>query len=482
MDFKKMNKLRGFDAAKYERTLSNWGLTQSANFNEELQSDLEVLRNRSREASLNNEYLRRYLKALKTNVVGPTGFKLKNKALNTNNSLDRFANKKIETAWEEWSQNAGIEGESLTSLSHQLFETTARDGESLIVFRRGPQFGKYQFQIQLLEAEYLYLNNTNDSGFKRVSGGKNIKNGVELDSYGRPVAYWLWTTHPKERLSASQSYENLARVSSSDMIHLFDKERPAQLRGFPWTTPVLIALQHISEYRKSELIASRAASGKMGFYTRPKGEDPHVGDEEDLTDEHAFISESEPGHFEVLPEGYNLTTYDPQNPNGQFQAFVKTILRGVASGLGVNYHTLSGDLESTSYSSLRWGALDERETWKYYQLWFEEQLLNKVFSEWLRIALYTQAIALPSDGFSKFNKPIWRGRTWNFIDPAKEVVAVSQSLDRKIKSMHEVITDSTGRDFEDVMREIAEEKQFMETLGLGNDVPDNNSDPNAQNA
>ena len=67
----------------------------------ELRYNLEVLRNRSRELVRDNEFAKRYINLIKTNVVGDKGFHLQVKARNDDGSLDRAGNAIIENAWND---------------------------------------------------------------------------------------------------------------------------------------------------------------------------------------------------------------------------------------------------------------------------------------------------------------------------------------------------------------------------------------------
>ena len=59
----------------------------------------------------------------------------------------------------------------------------------------------------------------------------------------------------------------------------------------------------------------------------------------------------EAGSFVSLPNGVDFKAFDPDHPTSQFESFVKSILRQIASGLNVPYNELANDLEGVSYSS-----------------------------------------------------------------------------------------------------------------------------------
>ena len=93
---------RGFEAVNTGRLFADFAnMTRSSD--SELRPALRTLRNRCRELSRNDEYVRRYLQLVKTNVVGPGGISVQAKARNSDGSLDAPGNKIVENAWRGWS-------------------------------------------------------------------------------------------------------------------------------------------------------------------------------------------------------------------------------------------------------------------------------------------------------------------------------------------------------------------------------------------
>jgi lambda family phage portal protein len=453
---------RGWEAARYQPTLG-FLPTLFQDFQQELKNDAKNLRVRARDASLNNIYARTYLKSLVQNVIGPYGINLKMTIKNPNGTPDEIANYMLEQRWKEFGKKVTVDGKSLRELLKTVIETVPRDGEIFLVMRKGTNFGPYLLNVQCFESEYC------DQEYNEVStdGTTVINQGIEYDYYGRPVAYHLWKFAPNSVQARSIGHNERIRIPADEVLHIYSKERVSQGRGFPWLSAALISLSHITEYTKSELIASRVASAKMGFIYRPKGSEETVGDYEDSADPGSFIDESVPGSFSVLPEGWQVQEFDPQNPNASYPQFIKAVLEGVAASLGIAYHTLSGDLSSANYSSLRQGALAERETFKECQQWLIESLLQPLFEAWLTnvLAFSLEGVRLPISKFSQFNQTQWRPRVYPWVDPAKDMAATVAALEQNIRSRTEVC-ESLGRDFDDVIREIAAENELAKSLGV----------------
>lgn len=454
-------KKRNYAAATMNRLTAGWTIT-SQSADEEIKASLKNLRARSRELARNNDYARKFLKLCVTNIVGPHGMTMQNKAKDFAGKLDALANTKIEEAWEEWcrKENCDISRElSWVDMQRLFIETVARDGEILI--KKIPSDNRFKFSLQFLEADHL------DENYNQVlSNGNRIKMGIEFDKWQRRVAYHLLVNHPGDYtyMRAGNRYE---RISADEIMHVYVKERPSQSRGVPWMHTAMTRLNMLGAYEEAELVAARIGASKMGFYETPTGTE-YVGD---AIDNGNLVKEVEPGIFEQLPAGVSFKPFDPQHPAGNFQFFMKTVLRGVASGLLVSYNSLASDLESTSYSSVRAGSLEERDMWRVLQNWMVTNFCDEVFESWLKMALLTQAVTLPAGKFNKFNAPKWQVRGWQWIDPLKDVKANVEAIQFGLKT-RAMIAAEQGYDIEDIFEQLIHEKELMEKLGLAFKEPD----------
>jgi lambda family phage portal protein len=206
----------------------------------------------------------------------------------------------------------------------------------------------------------------------------------------------------------------------------------------------------------------------MGFFSDPETME-HTGDE-DLADWEPTV-EADPGTFERLPAGVEFKDWDPDHPATAFEAFVLAVLRGASSGLGTSYVSLSGDLRGVSYSSIRQGNLDDRDFWRTLQTWTVEHFTDRVYRDWLKMSLLTQAVPLPPGKYDKFCAPVWRPRGWPWVDPLKEVNANEKAIQGKQRSLQAVLGEQ-GIDIEEILidNQIAEEiaEKFGTTLPLLN--------------
>lgn len=452
---------RAFNAAMFNRITSDWATADSINL--DLQQGLRNLRGRSRDLSINNEFARRYLRLIKTNVIGSEGVQISIQAMNIDGSLDPMSDA-IETHFAKWGrpENCTVTGKmDWIKAQNLVLETTARDGECLVWMRRGLQFGKYSFQLQILDADHLD-ENYNDT----AANGNQIVQGVELNDFGRPVAYFLFRKNPADRGLQSITVNDRVRVDANDLLHIFDQERASQVRGFPWLTAAMTALHHVGKYREAELINARLASSKQVYY-KQQDEVGFTGDDDAVDDEGNITFESNPGSHEILPRGWSIEKIDWSSPNQSLGEFQKTVLRGAAAGLGVSYNSLASDLESVNYSSARFGGLEDQAAFRTLQKWFINAFIKPVYEEWLQIQLLSNhwGLNIPTSKFDKFNTVRFVPRSWQSVDEYKDTNADVLQLKNSLTSWHDVIS-KRGKDPEEVFVQIAKDKERMTALGI----------------
>ena len=451
---------RSFYGANTGRLFADF-VTSSMSADSEIRPSLRILRDRCREIARNHPYAKRYIQIMSTNIVGATGIRIQVRKRNEDNSLDVVGNRLIEQAWHEWGRKGfcTIDGKLSWGQAQRLFiETLARDGEVLIRKIKNPRDNKYGFSLQFIEADYLdeeYNNRTKD--------GNEVRMGVELDANGKPIAYWMFEEHPHHRDQfGTRTARKHIRVAADEIIHCFIQERAGQTRGVPMMSNVLSRLKMLDGYEEAELVASRIGASKMGFFTSPSG-DEFVGDD---NDNGVPIMEAEPASFVQLPEGMDFKPFDPQHPTTAFSDFEKAILRGIASGLGVSYVSLSNNLEGVSYSSIRQGTIEDRDHYKMLQQFMVDHFVDDVYRSWLEQAMTYGAVTLPITKYDIFaNSVTYRPRGFSWVDPQKEIRASIDAVSNGIISLQDVHSQY-GKDTEEVFEAISREKELAERYDI----------------
>ena len=435
-------------------------VTMQKSADAEIRPALRRVRDRCRDVARNNDYARRYLQLLTTNVVGSQGVKVQVRGRNSDGALDAPGNAIIERQWREWGKRGVCTRDGRLSWidAQRVFcDTLARDGEVLVELIEMPSH-PHGFAIHFVEADYLdeQMNET-------LRNGNEVRMGVEMDAFGKVVAYHLLLEHPGKDFNIEAKTTRRRRVLADQILHCFLPDRPGQSRGMPLMATALTRLKMLDAYEEAELVAARVAASKMGFFTSPDG-DGYTGS--DMEDGRAPIMEAQPGTFEQLPAGMDFKTFDPEHPVSAFAEFEKAVLRGIASGLGVSYVSLANNLEGVNYSSIRQGVMEDRDHFKMIQTFMVEHFIEPVFRKWLTQAMTTGAVPIPFTKYDKFaDNLVFRPRGWGWIDPMKEMQAHVVGLQNGITTLQDVATHQ-GRDVEEVFEQIEAERELAATYGI----------------
>lgn len=458
-----------FDGANISRLNLDWAMSILSP-DQELRTDLRILRGRARELVRNNDYARRFMHLVVANVVGPKGITLQPDVRTPRGKEDENANEILRAGWADWGRkgNCSVDGMSTwQDLQVLIAKTWATDGEVLIRLWRGK--GSHGLQVQMLDVDQLWLDTTLTS-----FNGNQVRMGVEIDTFGKPLAYHITRIHPSEGGGIQA-----LRIPANEIIHAFVPTRPGQSRGLPPMHTAMKSLNMNDGYQEAELVAARIGAATIGTIESDFGEtyegegrlasyqDPNNLDPGNAQAPMPPVLSGEPGTWQALPPGYQAKLHKAEHPTTAYAAFQKAILRSVASGLGVSYNGLANDLEGVNFSSIRQGVLDERDQWKMLQAWAVDHICQPIYEAWLEMAVLSGRLQLPvlSGDLSRYMTPRWRPRRWSWVDPLKDSSAADLDVSKGFRTYEDIAADQ-GRDWEEVFEQAAKEKKRMQELGL----------------
>jgi lambda family phage portal protein len=445
---------RNFSAASTSRLSLDW-IVAPLSADSAMRGKISAMRDRSRDLERNNEWVRGYLRTLENNVVGEGGITLQMRVREQSGRFDELANDLIEERFYQWGRkgNCTVCGRySWRDLQRIVVRSMARDGEVLLRKVRTAD----GLKLQVIEADLLdeYANFI-------TSDGNQVRMGVEVDENRMPVGYWLLGHHPGDMEFQRRNVPRF-RVPASEIFHLYLPDRADQTRGIPWLVASMRRLKMLDGYAEAELVAARTGAAKMGFFQK-KTPDGWTGE---IDGEGNLAMDASPGTIEELPPGVEFKAWDSDHPNAGYGDYVKSMLRGVATSLGISYNTLSSDLEGVNYSSIRAGLIEEREVWKSIQRFIIEHFCEPLFSEWLQLALLSgQLSPLPATKMWKFDVPEFQGRRWGWVDPKKDMEAAMLAVENRQKSLRSIIAENGG-DIYDVFRSIKADEELAASMGI----------------
>ena len=454
---------RMYAGAAMNRLSGDWAVLNTS-ADSEILTSLRVLRSRSRELLRDNEYAKAAVRTIKNNVIG-TGVGMQAQVKTASGKLIPRINDAIEEAWEEWTDKDTCDPAGklcFADMERLIVGSLVENGEVLVRKVRRPfGQGRIPYALELIEADRL----VDQWSSARASNGNAIRMGVEQDQWGRPVAYWLYPTHPGDYQFTAFVESALIRVPADEIIHLYIPERIGQTRGVPWFHATLKRLRNMQGYEEAEIVAARASAAIVGIIQTPDGP---MFDADELAGNHRANAQREinmePGTYHHLLPGETFTGFSPSRPNAALDPFMRFMLRGFATGVGVSYESVSRDYSQSNYSSSRLALLEDRDLWRVLQGWWIRNFRRVVHRDWLEAAVLAGEITIP-DFYSNMRK-YWsvrfKPRGWSWIDPAKEVTAYKTAVRCGFMTVADVIgLTSEHADAEDVFKNRRAELDMM---------------------
>jgi len=440
----------------HSRIVAQW-FAEIQDPNEELRHSLLELRARSRQLVRDNGEAEGLLKDFESDIVGAHGARLQFRARTPRGLPRDLLNDRIESAWLRWSKRdrctvAGYE--SFPALQRLMMRTVIQDGEFLALRVRDPRL-PFGYALQPIDADQL------DETYHRAAFGSDLQivMGVEVDRHGRPVAYHLWDRHP------SLSGRVRQRVPAADVLHVFKRIRPGQVRGVPWFAPALVTWKLGDRYTEAELYQSLLAAAQGGFFVNKDGGfDMPIGENGKPV---PLVMEAVPGQATALPAGYEFQAWQPTHPTANYVGFMKAVKRVIARAFGRSYASLTGDLSDVNFSSMRTDRVREIEQNKVHQQdTLVEQFCDVVFADWVQMASVTGALGAVTDDTETLRSfATWMCKGWPWIDPVKDATTAKIELDMGVTSPQRICAGK-GVDFYEIVDEIADAKAYVESKGI----------------
>lgn len=456
---------RMYAAARNSRSTGGFGGTQTS-ADAELLTSLPTMRSRARQMVRDSSYAKRAKRVVVDNVIG-AGVNMQCQASNTRAGLNERVNSDIEDAFCAWgAADSCHTGGKLHfhDLERAAFGQIFEAGEVLLRMHFA-RFGqsKVPLGLELIEAERL----AEDVMPGAIGTNLDIRMGVEVDRFHRPVAYWVREIHQGDiRGLRSNRFE---RVPADEMFHLYIVDRWPQTRGEPWLHTALRKLDEMNEYTGLEISAARASAAYFATIETPEEGSPLASDTEDDGQQ---VMDIEPLTIQQLNPGEKLSFHTPNRPNGSLDPFMRAMLREVAAGACVSYESLSRDYSQSNYSSSRLALMDDRELYRVLQQWWIRSFRLPLHKRWLQQAALAGAVSSVSattylSGREKLEAVHFKPRGWSWIDPTKEVKAYKEAIRAGLTTTTDVIAATGGgQDIEDIVKTRRRELDMFEAAGI----------------
>lgn len=496
---------RSFSGAKFSRLNNDWPFEKD-NLNRDILTQKDKLDDRVADLSKNNPYATAIETRGLANVIGFEGFKLQVRAKYPDGKYDKFASTFIEDKFKEFCSKEFFTMSGRLSFRRAQWLTYSQmlfTGEFLWQIVRNVDLDENPFGISfnILDPRDIDL-----SYSKRINDNEIILHGVHINQWRKIKGIYLKKRKLDDELiySSDSYYDSRQYIKAEDLIFDFNPKHPKQVRGYTPFAAVMIVLKSIDRWDEAALTNATMTAQKMGFLVRKHLEGQnYVGKPANNTTGAAATTspttkdpdngkymDFEGGIIEELPYGYEFMSHDPKYPHEQHEPFNKLNLRKVAGNFGLNYNSAFGDYAGVTFSSLRAGAIDERDVFKLEQSLFIESLCIDVYKNWLQWSLMSGALApLSYANLKKYMKHEWQARRWDWVKPLEDVQAKIKAVKAGFESPIKIAKEK-GYDIEEIFQDLATIKELEAEYGvklsfesfdfedeqINNDNPD---DPNA---
>lgn len=434
---------RAYEAAKPGRRTQGWMATGSS-ANAEIGPALPALRNRARELVRNNAYAAAAVAKLASKIVG-TG--ITPRVLTD----DRAAKARLMDDWRRFADDCDVEGIlDFGGIQSLAVRCVVESGEALLLHI--VEGGK--LRLKLCEPDIVDVAKT-----ETLPGGNVVLQGVEFDQSGRRVAYWLFDQHPGDTAPMIRRNYASNRVLADMVSPVFCPLRPGQVHGVPWFAPVALRMRDVDELDEARLIRKKIEGCFAAFIKRPADSLATPATAGAESDEYGRrIEKLSPGRIQYLAQDEDVSFSNPPASEGDTEWLVMQ-LHAVAAGLGIPYSMLTGDLRQANYSSLRAGTLD---FWSLVDQWQRHMIIPMLCRRvW---SAHNMMMGRVGD----LPPVVWDVPERPFIDPLKDGTAIDQALRAGRRTWRDVVA-AAGRDPDEQMAQIADERGEMDALGLSLD-------------
>ncbi len=439
---------------------------------EDIEDNLNVLRQRSRDAYMGIPTASAALKTMRTNVVAgglmPSP-QIDADYLRLTNEQAEALQAQILREFALWADTPVCDADRVDNfykLQQLAFLSYLMNGDAFALLPMKEQPGQpYSLRVRVIEADRVCSPDSYDRLAPcEVKGHRvhSIVQGVETDADGMVIAYWICNQHPLSSLSNQAGALEWTRVEAygssgrPNVLHVMNRERAGQRRGVPVLAPVLEALKQLGRYTEAEITAAVISAMFTVFIQSATVQDGKpIGEAlppEQLIDaQDQGTIELGNGAIVALNPGETVEFAKPEHPNSGYDAFFNAMVKEIGAALEIPPEVLEKQF-TQNFSSAR-GSLNE--FWRTCGMqrdWFSDDFCQPVYEAWLAEAVARGRIKAP--GF--FGDPAirkayadckWNGPSRTALNPSQEVEAAIKRVDAGFSTAEEETAQLTGGDY-----------------------------------
>lgn len=447
-----------YEAAKPSRKRKFY--RDNAGPNVQSQQGAVAIRTQARHLEQNHDIARGILRTLVNNVVGPKGIGIEPQPRRSDGTIHKEYAASLLEAFRDWKRHPEVTQQFHWARVQRLIcKTWLRDGEAFAQELIGPvplldHGSRVPYSLEVFEPDMVpySLNDTR----------RGIRQGIELNAWGRPRAYWVHKHHPTDGVVLSTS-NDLKRVPADRILHITVSDRIGQLRGVSEFASVITRLEDIKDYEESERVAAKIAAMLTAYVKR--GNPEHLDPDSLPRDEPRELS-LEPGAIiDTLELGEEIGLIDSKRPNPNLVTFRQGQLKALSAGVGATYSSIARDYNG-NFSAQRQELIEQFVHYAALTDEFVGNIIEPVWRSFVRAAHLSGAVPIPADVLpGSEDDALYVGQQLPWIDPLKEANAWVKLVRAGFASEVEVMR-KRGVNPADVLNQVENFRRDAEEKGL----------------
>ena len=420
----------------------------------------------ARHMERNNDIARGILRTMTNNIVGPNGIGTEPQPRKRDGTIHEEFAATLRAAHREWRLAPEVTGLHTDAAMQRLAARTwLRDGEvfaqELVGTVPGLTHGSpVPYSLEMFEAELVPL--TYDQGDR-------IRQGIERNAWGRPIAYYAYKGNPLEGTApAMLGNADLKRIGAERVIHVALRDRIGQMRGISEFASIIGRLEDIKDYEDSERIAAKVAAALTAYVkkTNPEGYDPANTDTDEMGNPIPRDLRLTPGMIiDGLSVGEEIGLIDSNRPNPNVVTFRQGQLRAVAAGVGASYSSIARDYNGT-YSAQRQELVEQWINYASLTDAFTGLFVQPTWRGFVQAAILSGKVKVPADVKpGTEDDALFVAQAMPWIDPMKEAEALVVLTKAGFASEVEAIRRRGGNP-RDVLEQITQWRAEAKRKGL----------------
>jgi len=364
-----------------------------------------------------------------------------------------------------------------------VFQSMLLSGDCPVLFPLKPRDNTlFDFRLRVLEADRII-------NPPRYNPTFNIYSGVELTVDGELAAYHIATRHPLANafgriaplpllpLQTVRIEPYGKQTGRRNMVLLIKPERPEQRRGVPILSVCLELLKQGGRFTDATVIAAVIQSYFTAFITQ-EFPDPNIFNDllseeqkREVLDFNPYNVQLGPGVVNFMRPGHAVNFSTPTQPHANFGEFTIAVAKFVGAALGMPYEVLLKQFNA-SYSASRAALLDFWRRVRKFRALMCDGFCQPCYEEWCVDAVTLDRIDRfkgdVTDPFVRraLTRCNWSGSSAGSLDPQKEVAAAEAKVNAGFSTIERESIELNGSNWRDNVTQASVERDEYEASDL----------------